>query len=88
MNNSIKAVVWDLDGTLIHFKIDFLRAREEAFVILRDHGIPENSLSLQNNIIDTFKRAKEYFKSNGLSEQEIETIGKKVDKKVETHTWQ
>ena len=80
--NSIKAVVWDLDGTLIDFKIDFIRARKESFIILKKYGISDENLSLKNSIIDTFKKAREIFISDGLSEDEINKIIQEVDEKV------
>lgn len=82
VKNPIKAVVWDLDGTLIHFKIDFIKARREAFKILKKHGISKQDLSVQNSIIDTFKKARRIFESKGLSQQEIDSIIKVVNEKV------
>jgi len=78
----IKAVVWDLDGTLIHFKIDFLKARKEAFKILKKHGIPKKHLSIKNGTIDTIVKSRKIFESMGLSKQEINSILKIVNKKV------
>lgn len=78
----IKAVIWDLDGTLIHFKIDFLKARREAFKTLKKHGIPKQYLSMQNGTIDTIRKARIIFKSKGLSTQKIDSIIKAVNKKV------
>ena len=78
----IKAVVWDLDGTLIHFKIDFMRARREAFKILKEHGIPKKNLSMQNGTIDTIVKSRKIFESMGLSKQEINSIIKEVNDKV------
>jgi len=78
----IKAVVWDLDGTLIHFKIDFMRARREAFKILKEHGIPKKHLSMQNGTIDTIVKSRELFKFKGLSSREIDSIIKIINDKV------
>lgn len=78
----IKAVVWDLDGTLIHFKIDFIRARREAFKILKKHGISKKSLSMQSGTIDTIVKARNIFESKGLSKQEINSIITVVNDKV------
>ena len=78
----IKAIVWDLDGTLIHFKIDFIRARREAFKILKKHGIPKQYLSMKNGTIDTITKARKIFQSNGLSRQEIDSIMILVNDKV------
>lgn len=78
----IKAVIWDLDGTLIHFKIDFIRARRETFTILRKHGIAEEHLSLKMGIVDTFNIASKIFKAKGLTEQDIKGIIQEVDQVV------
>lgn len=82
MKNNIKAVVWDLDGTLIDFKIDFMRARKEACNILKRHGVPEVLLSLEKGIIDTVEIAKKEFKSKQLTKNEIQLILKEIDEKV------
>lgn len=40
----IKAIIWDLDGTLIHFKINSVKARRKAIKVLRDYGIPKENI--------------------------------------------
>jgi len=82
VKSSIKAVIWDLDGTLIDFKIDFIRARKEANIILKKYGISNNLLSLERGIIDTFKIAKNEFKTHGKTKEEIQSIINEIDKKV------
>jgi len=83
VKSSIKAVIWDLDGTLIDFKIDFIRARKEANIILKKYGIRDDLLSLERGILDTFKIAKKEFMSKGKTKDEIKSIINEVDKKVE-----
>ena len=51
----IKAIVWDLDGTLIHFKIDWLRARREAIRILKIQGVPKHILTVKSSILDNIR---------------------------------
>ncbi|MBN1801867.1 MAG: HAD family hydrolase [Candidatus Lokiarchaeota archaeon] len=77
--NIIKAVAWDLDGTIIHFKIDFIKARQKAFEILEQNGIAKKLLSLDNNIIDTVKSARKIFKSNGFKKSKIEEIVAEIE---------
>lgn len=79
---NIKAVIWDLDGTLIHFKIDFLRARREAIKILRNHGIPRDELTVRNSILENIKHAVELFKDKGKLSNEIESILSEINKRV------
>ncbi|MHA1234729.1 MAG: hypothetical protein ACTSQL_06545 [Promethearchaeota archaeon] len=38
----IKAIIWDLDGTLIHFKINSVKARRKAIRVLDTKGKPFN----------------------------------------------
>ncbi|MFX1462504.1 MAG: hypothetical protein ACFFBF_05585 [Promethearchaeota archaeon] len=58
----IKAIVWDLDGTLIHFKIDYLRARKTAIEILRKYGVPKNLLTIKISILENMQSARELIK--------------------------
>jgi phosphoglycolate phosphatase len=75
-----KAIIWDLDGTLIHFKIDFVRARKEAIKILQKHGIPRGKVSIKNSIMITVKRATETFSEMGYPAEKIQDIMDNVNK--------
>ncbi|MBY8991676.1 MAG: HAD family hydrolase [Candidatus Lokiarchaeota archaeon] len=77
--NSIKAIIWDLDGTLIYFNIDFVRARREAIKILKKNGVPKPYLSVEFSILDNVAKAREFFTTQGLSEQKVAKIIKEVD---------
>ena len=61
---SIKAIVWDLDGTLIDFKINSIKARRNAFKILRNYGIPKEIFSKKKPILEMLKISKEIFIKN------------------------
>ena len=80
---SIKALIWDLDGTLIHFKIDYIRARRTAIKILKMHGIHKSNLSIKKSIFDNVRTAKDIFKSMGFNTNKIDNILKKIDKEVD-----
>jgi HAD superfamily hydrolase (TIGR01549 family) len=75
----ITAIVWDLDGTLIHFRIDWLRARREAIRILKNHGVPKHILTVKSSILDNIRLAREYFRTAGYNVEETEKIIKMVD---------
>jgi len=49
---TIKALIWDLDGTIIHFKIDYIRCRRITIKILKKHGIPKSNLTIKKNIFE------------------------------------
>ena len=42
---SVKAVIFDLDGTFVKFALDFIRARKEAIAEIRERGINVDDLS-------------------------------------------
>jgi HAD superfamily hydrolase (TIGR01549 family) len=79
---SIKAIVWDLDGTLIHFKIDYIRARRTAINILKNYGVPKSLLKVNFSILDNMKSAREFFSEEGLNQNEVNKIIEEVDNEV------
>ncbi|TFG24257.1 MAG: HAD family hydrolase [Promethearchaeota archaeon] len=80
--NSIKAIIWDLDGTLIHFKIDWVRARREAIKILKHYGVPKHLLTVKSSILENIGLARDYFNNSGITPEKIENIIEKVDQVV------
>ncbi|MFW9987765.1 MAG: HAD family hydrolase [Candidatus Odinarchaeota archaeon] len=75
----IKAIVWDLDGTLIHFKIDYLRARKRAIEILKKNGVPKQYLTVKFSILENIKYAREFFEKEGFHKNRINRIIEEVN---------
>jgi len=78
----IKAIIWDLDGTLIDFRINSIKARRKAIKILRNYGIPKEKLSSKTPLLESVKISKEIFVENGLSADKIKEIVKEVNNAV------
>ena len=78
----IKAIIWDLDGTLIHFKINSIKARRKAIKVLVDNGIPKKKLSITLPILENVRISKILFNSFGTSENKIKKILKLVNNAV------
>ena len=78
----ITAIVWDLDGTIIHFKINSTKARRATIKILVNNGIDKKSLSIKRSILDNTNVSKKIFKQMGYSSGQINKIFKEVDKKI------
>ena len=57
----IKAVIFDLDGTLIKFKLDIVGMKREIICRLLELNIPRNLLGLDIKIVDMIRISKEYF---------------------------
>jgi len=79
---TIKAIVWDLDGTLIHFKIDYIRARKTAINILKKYGIPKELLTVRISILENLKLARDFFEKKGLPKDKINEIIEQVDNEI------
>lgn len=78
----IKAIIWDLDGTLIDFKINSIKARRRAIKILRNYGIPKEKLSNKTPLLEIVRTSKEIFIKLGLTDEKIKEIIKQVNNAV------
>ncbi len=70
----IKAIVWDLDGTLIHFRINSIKARRRAIKVLRNYRVPKKELSIDMPILEAIKISKQFFIEFGFSTEKIKKI--------------
>ena len=82
IKRTIKAIIWDLDGTLIHFKINSIKARRVAIRVLKNSGIPRKSLSVKKPILENVKIAREIFKKEGFDSQKITEIMTHVNESI------
>ncbi|MFW9952092.1 MAG: HAD family hydrolase [Candidatus Thorarchaeota archaeon] len=78
----IKAIIWDLDGTLIDFKINSIKARRKAIKILIKHGISKEILSSKTPLLEIVRNSKQFFLKNGMTEEKINEIIKEVNNAV------
>jgi phosphoglycolate phosphatase len=78
----IKAIIWDLDGTLIHFKINSLKARKMAIKHLKRYGVPKNLLTVKVSILENIKEAKQFFQKEKFSEDLVNQIIEKIDYEI------
>lgn len=71
---TLKAVVFDLDGTLVNFNLDYktVRAEVRSFFIKKD--LPASILSTNESIFEMLKKAEIFLKNNGKSEKTIKQI--------------
>lgn len=67
----IKAVIFDLDGTLINFNLDYRAVRIDVRNFLIKIGIAPSILSKDESIFEMLKKARVFMKDKGKSEQEI-----------------
>jgi len=65
----IKAVIFDLDGTLVAFKLDVNACRTEVIHCLTEHGFPRDLFSMKETAFDMLDKVKKYIVSQGIENQ-------------------
>jgi HAD superfamily hydrolase (TIGR01549 family) len=75
---AIKAVVFDLDGTLVSFNIDYRAVRAEVRSFLMKKGLPGSILSINESIFEMLKKTEIFARNNWKSEEASTEIRSKV----------
>jgi HAD superfamily hydrolase (TIGR01549 family) len=71
---SIKAVIFDLDGTIALFNLDYKELRGEVRSYLLRMGVPASVLSVNESIFDMLKKTVIYAKNTGKPAEVIDEI--------------
>lgn len=71
---SIKAVIFDLEGTLVGFNLDYRSLRAEVRGYLAKQGVPASVLSLQENIFEMLKKAELFLRNTRKPTTTIEKL--------------
>lgn len=71
---TVKAVVFDLDGTIASFNLDYMIVRSDVRGLLMKKGLPASVLSSNESIFDMLKKTEIFLKNNGKSEREIQKV--------------
>jgi len=79
----IKAVVFDLDGTLVTFNLDIKACRTEIIQYLTEQGIPRELFSMKETAFDMLVKAKKYLTTKANEEQKFLQIKQIVSSIVE-----
>jgi HAD superfamily hydrolase (TIGR01509 family) len=66
---AIEAVIFDLDGTLAAFNLDYKALRGEVREYLMHVGVPASVLSVKESLFEMLANAELYFKNGVKSEQ-------------------
>ena len=75
----LRALIFDLDGTLIKLTLPLKEMRRATKAYFLEHGLPPHLLDYADGINSSTIKAKEYFFSQGISNQEWEKMQKSVD---------
>jgi HAD superfamily hydrolase (TIGR01509 family) len=82
---TIKAVILDIDGTLVNFTLDYKTSRAEVIQYLIKQGFPQSLFSINENIFEMLKKAEIYMKNNGEQESKAKTVRKGIFSIADRH---
>ena len=70
----VEAVIFDLDGTLAHFNLDFKTLRAEVRSYLMRIGVPASVLSVNESIFEMLIKSEIFVKNNGKPSEAFEEV--------------
>ena len=70
----IKAVIFDLDGTIASFNLDYKALRGEVRSYLLHLGVPNSVLSVNESIFEMLKKTAIFMKNSGKSAETMDEI--------------
>lgn len=82
---AIKAVVFDLDGTLASFNLDYMAVRADVRGFLLRKGIPASVISVNESIFEMLKKADIFLRNSGKSARTINKTRNEALDIVEKH---
>ena len=71
---AIEAVIFDLDGTLAHFNLDFKALRSEVRSYLISMRVPVSVLDVNESIFEMLKKAEIFIKNSSKSAEAFEEL--------------
>jgi len=74
----MKAVVFDLDGTIVNFNLDYKAARAEAISYLDTQGFPRSLFSLNESVFEMLKKVEVSMRNSGKDQKQIAKLKQTV----------
>jgi len=74
----IKAIIFDLDGTITNFNLDYKTARAETIKHLTTQGLPASQFSLNESVFQMLNKAQIIMRNNGKNQKEFTKLKQTV----------
>ncbi len=71
---TVKAVILDLDGTIVPFNLDYKAARAEVINYLESEGLPRSLFSLKESVFEMLKKVQIAMKNQNKSDQDYSEV--------------
>ena len=72
--NTVKGIIFDLDGTLINTSINFTVMKEQMISFLEENGIPKGILTPKQTTVVIIASCEEILREYGKQQNEIEMV--------------
>jgi pyrophosphatase PpaX len=70
----VKAVIFDLDGTLASFNLDYKTARAEVKSYLTTRGVPASVLSVKESVFEMLRKTEIFARNSGKPAKFLEEV--------------
>ena len=77
--NTLKGIIFDLDGTLIHTTINFTVMKERMISFLEENGIPEGCLTPKHTTVVIIATCEDILREEGRTQVEIDEVHRKLE---------
>jgi len=82
---TIKAIVFDLDGTITNFNLDYKTARAETIEHLTTQGLPRSLFTINESVFEMLKKVELSMKNNHKNQKEYTKLKQTVLTILEKH---
>jgi len=72
----VKAVVFDLDGTITNFNLDYKSARAEVIQFFANHSFPQSIFSTSEGFLETLGKAEIYLQNHRVGQKDFARLKK------------